>query len=112
MLEHRVRVKDSRGQTVDILVRLSKTGRSTWQVLAHGSFRYSNGALDSGYGNTARYAWIALYGGDQIDDDKLVLHLDDFHNETTVNPSGSGLIYLRDFIIAEPGAVTWELIGS
>ena len=22
------------------------------------------------------------------------------------------LIYLRDFIIAEPGAVTWELIGS
>lgn len=110
MAEHRVEITDSTGRTMKILVRLLAHGKATWKTLISGHFSIEGGIADTGYYPSGRVAWLALYGGNAVDDDKLVLHLDDFLNFTGPAREGTGLIYPRDHLAMKLGEVKWRLL--
>jgi len=110
MIEHRVEIQDSKGKRMTVLIRLVEKGRSSWQALNFGYFCYVRGVADSGYYPCNPLGWLSLFGGDVIDDRKLVLHLDDFRCDSRVNDSGTGTIYLQDYLLAEPGKLSWRLL--
>jgi hypothetical protein len=110
MLEHRVSVTDCNGLSMKILIHLSDGGSGTWRTLDKGFFRYEQGVADVGYSSTSPFGWLALYGGDDVDDSKLVLHLDNFRSMTTVQREGKGKIYVQDFILMRPGEASWQLV--
>lgn len=110
MAEHRIEITDSRGTSLKILVSLPSSGRATWRTLDHGRLCYESGVADTGHYPTNQLAWIALYGGNRIDDAKLVLHLDDFLGFTGISEAGGeGKVYKQDYLLMEPGKVNWQL---
>jgi len=112
MTEHTVEVTNSKGRTMRVLIRLTDRGQGTWQTLDKGYFRYEGGVADTGHYPTYPLAWVALYGGDRVDDEKLVFHLDDYLGFTGVNPrGGEGWVYPRDDLLMERGEVSWRLIS-
>lgn len=111
MTEHRVEITDSIGQSMKILIRLSAPRQGKWQTLDNGFLCYENGVADAGHYPTLPHAWVALYGGSEIDDSKLVLHLDDCQGPTGLNQKGKGLVYKKDYLLMQPGEVSWKLIG-
>lgn len=111
MWEHRLEITDSRGRSAKFLVRMPDLGWGTWQALDFGYFRYVNGVAKTAYEPTAQFGWLALYGGDEPVDEKLVLHLDDFLDVVAANPKGTGVVYKQDYICMEPGKVTWKLLA-
>ena len=113
MIEHRVEITDSKGQSVKIALSLAAGtyGRNSWRTLDNGYFRFEHGVADTGHYPTSSLAWIALYGGTRIDDNKLVLHLDDFMGFTQANSSGKGKVYKQDYILMEPGEISWRLLS-
>jgi len=92
-----------------LIVRLATGQSGSWRTLDKGFFTSEGGVLDAGNYPTSPFSWIALYGGNEVDDSKLILHLDDFHSTSIVNRSGDGKIYWQDFILMKPGAIRWEL---
>ncbi len=109
MAEYRVEITDSKGSNMKILIRLPVGGRGTWDTLDNGYFCYEKGVADTGHYPTSSLAWVALYGGRQVDDSKLVLHLDDFLGFTQVNSEGKGRVYEQDYLTMKPGEVKWRL---
>ena len=110
MSEHRIEITDSRGTSLKILVRLPLSGQATWRALECGRLCYESGVANTGHYPTNSLAWIALYGGNEIDDAKLVLHLDDFLGFTGISGAGGeGHVYKQDYILMEPGKVNWQL---
>lgn len=112
MSEHRIEITDSRGTSLKILVRLPLSGQATWRALDQGHLCYGSGVADTGHYPTNPMAWIALYGGNEIDDSKMVLHLDDFLAFTDINRAGGeGHVYQRDYLLMEPGKVNWQPVA-
>ena len=112
MNQHQVEITDSNGLAVMLEVTVPPIGGPTWRVKYHGSWRFlrlQEGVADRGPdgpdGN-----WLSCYGGKQVDDDKLVFHLDEFFSGQTVNQSGSGKLYNHDNLLMVPGALTWRRV--
>ena len=110
MWVHTVEITNSKNRRMRILISLADRGQGTWRTLDKGYFRYEGGVVDLGFYPTNPLAWVALYGGNQVDDLKLVLHLDDFRGSTRVNQGGKGWVYPRDDILMQHGAVSWRLV--
>lgn len=109
MSEHRIEITDSRGTSLKILVSLPLSGRATWRTLDKGGLRYESGVAETDHYPAKPLAWIALYGGNEIDDAKLVLHLDDFLGHTDVSGAGGeGHLYKQDYLIMQPGKIDWQ----
>ncbi|MFO0914990.1 MAG: hypothetical protein U0795_18670 [Pirellulales bacterium] len=111
MREYRIKIIDELGLSMQLVVRLATGQASSWRTIDKGFFSYENGIADDGRYPTSPLSWLALYGGDEVDDSKLILHLDDFCSPSFVNRSGNGKVYWQDFILMKPGAIRWELIG-
>src|SRR3979409_1523627 len=110
MANHKVDVSDNNGTTVRLMISLPPIGDATWHVVNHKFLRLQAGIVELGRGHhTAPAPWIACYGGRQVDDDNLVLHLDNFLAGSRVNPSGSGTLYKRDNLLLTPGALKWSV---
>ena len=71
-----------------------------------------SGVVDTGCYPTERISWLALYGGREVDDDKLILHLDGFLGATRPAHSGEGQMYARDHLIMKPGEISWRLVEA
>lgn len=110
MIHHTVEVTDSSSRSMRILIRLNDSGQGSWETLDKGHFCFERGVADTGYYPTSPLAWVALYGGNRVDDSKLVLHLDDYTGQTGVNSSGGGEIYPEDHLSMQRGAIRWRLI--
>ncbi len=112
MIEHRVEVTDSKGQSMKVLLRLTAgtDGRGVWQALDNGFVCYERGIADTGHYPTSYLAWVAMYGGAEVDDNKLVFHLDGFLSFTHANDAGKGWVYKQDYLLMEPGEVSWRLL--
>ncbi len=104
-----VKVSHGNGQMARILIDLDYEGRGTWQTIDKGFFCHERGVAATGSCWTDPVAWICLYGGDQVDDRNLVLHLDGFMNFTGFEPSGEGVVYKEDNLLMDQGEVAWEL---
>ena len=113
MIEHRVEITDLKGQSVKIALSLSAGtyGRNSWRTLDNGYFRFEQGVVAIDYYPTSYLAWAAMYGGAEVDDNKLVFHLDDFMSYTHANSEGKGWVYKQDYILMEPGEVSWRLLS-
>ena len=126
MIEYRVEITDSKGQSAKALLHLhvdtspiclsltanannKPTGR--WQTLDKGFFAYEAGVVGVGCYPTNPLAWAAMYGGQAIDDSKLIFHLDNFLTYTHANREGEGFIYKQDYIMAEWGKLSWRLLA-
>ena len=112
MNQHQVEITDSNGLAVTLEVTVPPIGGSTWRVKYHDSWRFlrlQEGVADRGPdgpdGN-----WLSCYGGKEVDDDKLVFHLDEFFSGQAVNESGSGKLYNHDNLLMVPGALTWRRV--
>ncbi len=112
MADHRVEITDSAGRTMRVLVRLPVAGKASWQTLILGHITMQSGVVDTGCYPTERIAWLALYGGKEIDDDKLILNLDGFLGPTGPTHSGEGQMYARDHLVMQPGEISWRLIEA
>jgi|GEM_PF-5227826 len=117
MSDHRVEITDGKGQRMQLSINLQTASSGMWQAIDFGYFRYMNGVVDTCYSPNSVYyspaspvSWVALYGGSQVDDNKLVLHLDDFCSKVQLSYEGTGKIYFGDTILAEPGGLTWRLL--
>src|SRR5262245_50614173 len=113
MTLHTVEIANAHGQSMKILIRLDDRGGGTWQTLDKGYFCYEGGVADTGNTPpTNPLAWVALYGGNAVDDDKLVLHLDDFCGHTGASHAGGeGVVYAQDDLLMGQGRVRWQLVG-
>lgn len=119
MSEHRVEINDASGQSMVVYIGLNNAASGTWRAADLGYFTYTKGVVETCYSSssdwyapTAPLSWVSLYGGNRVDDSKLVLHLDDFCNKSGVGQSGSGKIYFGDTILATPGPVSWQLLSN
>lgn len=111
MIQHVVEVADAKGRKARIQINLDAKGRGTWLALDKGFFSLERGVVDTGTYPAYPLAWAALYGGDRVDNDKLVLHLDDFLSHTGVHRGGGeGWVYRRDHLIMDRGAIEWHII--
>lgn len=112
MSEHRIEITDSRGTSMKILVRLPLSGRATWRALDQGHLCYGSGVAETDPYPTNSPVWVALYGGNEIDDDKMVLHLDNFLVlPGIIGAGGEGHVYQRDYLLMEPGKVNWQPVA-
>ena len=110
MLEYKVEVTDSRGNSLEILISLITIERGTWRALDNGCLCYQNGATKAGDPcPPSLFTYISLFGGNTTNDSKLVLHLDDFLGLTQVNHEGKGELYKQDYLSMEPGELSWRL---
>ncbi len=109
MVQHVVKISDSNGAAVTLKVSFPPVGESTWEVVHHRFLRLQKGVVDKGKVAPGADGWIACYGGREIDDTKLVLHLDGFLGSAQVNRSGAGKLYNHDNLLLIPGALTWKI---
>ena len=110
MAQHEVEIKDSIGKAVALQVTVPPVGDSTWRVKYEHFLRLQEGLASRGPGGpTSAGDWLACYGGKEIDDDLLVLHLDDFFTGAQVNQSGRGKLYNHDNLLMMPGPLTWRV---
>lgn len=113
MPQHEVEVKDGNGTTAALEVTLPFIGDGTWHVKSHRFLRLQKGVVDRGAGDPGSSGeWIACYGGREVTDKLLVLHLDDFFSAAGVNDSGTGHLYDHDNLLMVPGPLTWRLLGT
>ena len=107
MDQHEVEIRDSNSKAVMLEVTLPPIGDPTWRVKYHNFLRLQEGVADRGPGGPGGN-WLCCYGGPEIDDEKLVFHLDEFFSGQAVNQSGSGKLYNHDNLLMVPGALTWR----
>lgn len=112
MIEHMVEISQPQGPSARVWIRLNPHGWGTWQTIDKGFFCYEGGLADTGNNPTDPIAWVAMYGADMPDDEKLVLHLDGFQSFTGVEEQGDGLVYAEDHLLMNRGKVTWKLVGA
>lgn len=115
MNQHQVEIRDSNSKAVMLEVTVPPIGDPSWRVKYHNSLnslrflRLQEGVADRGPGGPAGN-WLCCYGGREMDDDKLVFHLDEFFSGQAVNQSGSGKLYNHDNLLMVPGALTWRRV--
>ena len=109
-MDHTIDISDSNNTTIRLKVSVPPVGTPTWRSMNDKFLRLQSGiAEQGGSDNGSQASWIACYGGPEIDDSKLVLHLDNFFGSGQVNPSGSGKLYNHDNRLLVPGPLTWKV---